>query len=87
MNVALFGLFVCLFGFRRPFGAVLLFLNWGRDSTWSIHELDLLRKYIHKGKQSFKDHFCHIEILAQLRARSVAAHSEKSVLFRPHAEI
>jgi len=39
------------------------------------------------GKQSFKDPFRHIEILSQKRARSVAAHSEKSVLFRPHAEI
>jgi len=40
-----------------------------------------------EGKQSFKDPFRHIENLSQKRARSVAAHSEKSVLFRPHAEI
>ena len=33
------------------------------------------------------DPFRHIEILYQKRARSVAAHSENSVLFRPHAEI
>ena len=39
------------------------------------------------GKQSFKDPFRHTEILSQKRARSVAAYSEKSVLFRPHAEI
>ena len=38
-------------------------------------------------KHAFKDPFRHIEILSQMRARSVAAHSEKSVLFRPHAEI
>ena len=39
------------------------------------------------GKQSFKDPFRHIKILSQKLARSVAAHSAKSVLFRPHAEI
>jgi len=64
----------------------------GRPMIWKMQEegkegKEAMDERLREGKQSFKDPFRHIEILAQMRARSVAAHSEKSVLFRPHAEI
>ena len=61
-----------------------------RDRGWARREEDgdgRVDPFSGQGKQSFTDTFRHIEMLSQMRARSVAAHSEKTVLFRPHAEI